>query len=173
LAELDSAWIPLTYEPPSGQSRKSWHLCGRAFGLNQAVLGGDEPKVELVREDIGTATYWRVFIRTSEGEKHMGEPLRDMPWDLIAREEGGQAAVNGGARRERMPSGYYVDLTARARDYGWERVPALWRWRQFWPDIQWWEFRKTGDLTWWDCMLEVFEPDEIESAFGPIPGRAE
>ena len=46
------------------------------------------------------------------------------------------------------------------------------RWlKELWPDIQWWEFRKTRDLTWWDCMLEVFEPQEIESAFGPIPGR--
>ena len=79
--------------------------------------------------------------------------------------------MNGGALREHVPSGYYVDFTARARDYDWERVPALWRWRQFWPDIQWWEFRKTGGLTWWDCMLEVFEPEEIESAFGPISGR--
>jgi hypothetical protein len=171
LAELDSSWIPLTYEPPSGQSRKSWHLCGRAFALNQATYESDEPRVELVREDIGTATYWRVFVRTSEGERHRGEPLRDLPWDLKAREEGGQAAVNGGAPRERVPAGYYVDFTAWARDYGWERVPALWRWRQFWPDIQWWEFRKTGDLTWWDCMLEVFEPQAIESAFGPIPGH--
>jgi TolB protein len=173
LAEIDRAWIPITYVPPAGQSRKSWHLCGRAFSLDQAAYGGDEPQVELVREDIGTATYWRVFVRTSEGEKHMGEPLRDLPWDLNAREEGGQATVNGGAPREHTPSGYYVDFTARARDYGWERVPALWRWRQFWPDIQWWEFKKTGDLTWWDCMLEIFEPEEIESAFGPIPGREE
>jgi TolB protein len=171
LAELDRVWVPLTYEPPSGQSRKSWHLCGRAFALNEAAYGGDESEVELVREDIGTATYWRVFVRTSEEEKHSGEPLRNLPWDLNAREQGGQAAVNGGAPREQVPSGYYVDLTARARDYGWERVPALWRWRQFWPDIQWGEFRKTGDLTWWDCMLEVFEPEEIESAFGPISGR--
>jgi TolB protein len=171
LAELDSSWIPLTYEPPSGQSRKSWHLCGRAFALNQAGYGGDAPQVELVREDIGTATYWRVFFRASPGERHMGEPLRSLPWDLDAREEGGQAAVNGGAPREHVPAGYYVDFTARARDYGWERVPAQWRWRQFWPDIQWWEFRNTGELTWWDCMLEVHEPEEIESAFGPIPGR--
>jgi TolB protein len=170
LAALDSSWLPLTYEPPSGQSRKSWHLCARAFALDQAAYEGDEPEVEVVREDIGTATYWRVFVRTSEEEKHMGEPLRNLPWDLNAREQGGQAAVNGGAPRERVPSGYYVDFTARARDYGWERVPALWRWRQFWPDIQWWEFRKTSGLTWWDCMLEVFVPEEIESAFGPISG---
>jgi TolB protein len=171
LGEMDSSWIPLTYEPPSGQSRKSWHLCGRAFALNRAAYGGREPEVELVREDIGTATYWRVFVRATEGDRHMGEPLRVLPWDLDAREEGGQAAVNGGAPRTTVPSGYYVDFTARAHDYGWERVPALWRWRQFWPDIQWWEFRNTGDLTWWDCMLEVHEVEEVESAFGPIPGQ--
>ena len=169
LAKLESSWIALPYEPPNGQSRKSWHLCGRAFALDQGAYGAEEPTVEVVREDIGAATYWRVFVRASGEGQHGGEPLRDIPWDLLAREAGGQPAVNGGALRERVPPGYYVDFTARAKDFGWERVPALWRWRQFWPDVLWWEYRKPGSLTWWDCMLDVFEPKEIESYFGPIP----
>ena len=63
-----------------------------------------------------------------------------------------------------------MDFTTLASDYGWERVPSLWRWRYFWSDIRWWEFQKDDGLTWWECMLEVFEPKEIEAAFGPIPG---
>jgi TolB protein len=182
LAELESAWLPLSYTPPSGHSRRSWHLCGRAFALNREPYEGssttdEEPRVALVREDVaeltGNATYWRVFLRAAEQDGSLGEPLRVRPWDLKAREEGGRAEVEGGAPTEQIPSGYYVDFTALARDYGWERVPSLWRWRHFWPDILWWEYRKTGDLTWWACMLEVFEPKEIESTFGPIPERAE
>ena len=99
----------------------------------------------------------------------MGEPLREAVWDLNARDQGGRAMVEGGALEPRIPSGYYVDLTTLASDYGWERVPALWRWRYFWADIRWWEFLKSDGLSWWECMLEVFEPKKIEAAFGPLP----
>jgi TolB protein len=81
--------------------------------------------------------------------------------------------VEGGELKTRMPRGYYVDFTALASDYGWERVPSLWRWRHFWPDIRWWEYQKSDSLSWWDCMLEIFTPREIEAAFGPIPGYEE
>lgn len=173
LARLDSAWLPLTHEPPSGHSRRSWQLCGRAFALDQDPLGGEESGIVLVREDVGNATYWRVYLRAAQQDGTLGEPLRVLPWDLLARERGGRAEVDGGARSDRVPAGYYVDFTALAQEYGWERVPSMWRWRYFWPDILWWEYRKTGDMTWWDCMLSVLEPTQIESAFGPIPGREE
>ena len=173
LANLDSSWRPITYTPPSGHSLMSWHVCGRAIGLDQEPYEEDESRIKLVREDVGNVTYWRVFIRAAEQDGSMGEPLRGPVWDLNAREEGGRAMVEGGAPQEGTPSGYYVDFTTRASDYGWERVPSLWRWRYFWPDIRWWECQKTDGLTWWEGMLEVFEPEEIEAAFGPIPGYEE
>jgi TolB protein len=170
LAQLGSSWRPITYTPPSGHSRMNWHVCGRAFGLDQDPYEADEPRIELVRDDVGNVTYWRIFVRAAEQDGSMGEPLREAVWDLNARDEGGSALVEGGAPKERIPSGYYVDFSTVASDYGWERVPALWRWRYFWPDIRWWEFQKTDGMSWWECMLEVFEPEEIEAAFGPIPG---
>ncbi len=170
LATLGSSWLPITHTPPSGHSRMSWHVCGRAIGLDQEPYEDDEPRVELMREDVGNVTYWRVFIRAAEQDGSMGEPLREAVWDLNARQESGRAMVEGGAPKAHIPAGYYVDFTTLAGDYGWERMPALWRWRYFWPDIRWWEFQKTDGLTWWECMLGVFEPEEIEAAFGPIPG---
>jgi TolB protein len=170
LDSLASSWRPMTYTPPSGHSRMSWHLCGRAIGLDQEPYEAEDPRVELVREDLGNVTYWRVFVRAAEQDGSMGEPLREAVWDLNARQQGGRAMVEGGAPKAIIPSGYYVDFTTLAADYGWERVPSLWRWRYFWADIRWWEFQKTDDLTWWECMLEVFRPREIEAAFGPIPG---
>ncbi len=170
LGSLSSTWRPMTYTPPSGQSRMSWHICGRAFGLEQDPYEVRSPRVELIREDLGNVTYWRVLIRAAEQDGSMGKPLREAVWDLNARDEGGRAMVEGGAPKTRIPSGYYVDFTTLAGDYGWERVPSLWRWRYFWADIRWWEFQKTNGMTWWDCMLEVFEPNEIEPVFGPIPG---
>jgi hypothetical protein len=163
----------MDYVPPTGQSRMSWHLCGRAIGLDQQPYESEPPRVELVREDVGNVTYWRVYLRAVQQDGSMGEPLRETVWDLNAREDGGRAAVEGGAPRERVPSGYYVDLTTLAADYGWERLPSLWRWRYFWPDIRWWEYQKTDGLTWWACMREVFEPGEIEASFGPIPADAD
>ncbi len=171
LANLSSAWLPITYTPPSGHSRMTWYVCGRAIGLDREPYEEDEPRVELTREDVGNITYWRVFVRAAEQDGSMGEPLREAVWDLNARQQGGSAMVEGGAPKPRIPSGHYVDFTTLASDYGWERVPSLWRWRYFWPDIRWWRFRKTDDLTWWECMLEVFEPKKIEAAFGPIPGH--
>lgn len=173
LANLGSSWRPLTYTPPSGHSRMSWHVCGRAIGLDQEPYEENSPQIELLREDVGNVTYWRVFVRAAEQDGSMGEPLREAVWDLNAREEDGRAAIEGGALKERIPSGYYVDFAILASDYGWERLPALWRWRYFWADIRWWEFQKTDDLTWWECMLEVFDPEQIEDAFGPLPGYGE
>jgi TolB protein len=170
LGSLDSAWLPMTYTPPSGHSRMNWHVCGRAIGLDQRLYDADTPQIELVREDIGSATYWRVFIRAAEQDGSMGEPLREGVWDLQAREEGGSALVEGGAIKERIPSGYYVDFTTLASDYGWERLASLWRWRYSWLDIWWWEFQKADGLGWWECMLELYEPEQIEASFGPIPG---
>jgi len=170
LGHLGSSWRPITYTPPSGHSRMSWQICGRAIGLDQEPYEADNPQVELVRDDVGNVTYWRVFARAARQDGSMGEPLREAVWDLNARDQDGRAMVEGGAPKERIPPGYYVDFTTLASDYGWERLPALWRWRYFWPDIRWWEFQKTDGLTWWECMLEVFEPETIESNFGPIPG---
>ncbi|HEY72283.1 MAG: hypothetical protein B6I35_06185 [Anaerolineaceae bacterium 4572_32.2] len=170
LARLGIVQLPMDYTPYSGHSRMSWHVCGRAIGLDQEPYKDTPSQIELVREDVGNTTYWRVFIRAAKQDGSMGEPLREATWDLTARQEDGRAMVEGGELKKRIPSGYYVDFTTLAADYGWERTPSLWRWRYFWPDIRWWRFRKTDGLTWWDCMLEVFEQDEIEDAFGPIPG---
>ena len=160
----------MDYTPYSGHSRMSWHVCGRAIGLDQEPYKDKPSKIELVREDVGNVTYWRVFIRAAEQGGSMGEPLREATWDLSARQQDGRAMVEGGELKQLVPAGYYVDFTTLASDYGWERVQSLWRWRYFWPDIRWWRFRKTDGLSWWDCMLEVFEPEEIEDQFGPIPG---
>ncbi|MCJ7736824.1 MAG: DPP IV N-terminal domain-containing protein, partial [Anaerolineae bacterium] len=171
LGTLDASWEPIASTPPSGQSRMNWHLCGRAFALDQDPYEADDPTVELIREDLGSVTYWRVLLRAAEQDGSMGEPLREVPWDLNARSDGGPASVDGGAYKDEIPSGYYTDFTTLASDYGWDWVPSLWRWRYFWADIRWWEFQNVGDLNWWRCMLDVYEPGEIEDAFGPIPGQ--
>jgi TolB protein len=169
-AIVGSAWRSMDHTPRAGQSRRSWHSCGRAIDVNQDFYDRDDQLIHLIQENLANETYWRVLVRASRQDGSMGEPLRAAPWDLKAREQDGLPAIQGGQLLETIPPGYYVDLTTLAADYGWERVPALYRWRYFWPDIEWWHFQKTDGLDWWDCMLEVYEPEEIEDVFGPIPG---
>jgi TolB protein len=168
LATLGDSFRAIMVEPPPGQSPRSWHKAGRAFDLNQGLYEREEPLVELVREDIGFRTYWRVFLRAARQDGTLGEPLHLAPWDLKARQEGGLAAREGGELSEKVPLGYYVDFTALASEYGWKRVPANNQWRRQWADANWWQFQKTQRLSWSDAMLELYRLDQIEAVFGPI-----
>jgi TolB protein len=167
LSTIALAWQPMEHS----EQRDNWHLCGRAVDLDQSPYDETPPRILLVREDVGNETYWRVYLRAARQDGSMGEPLRVPPWDLKARDEDARAAAQGGRPMDKVPPGYYVDLTALAADYGWERAPALYRWRYFWPDINWWHLQKTEGMDWWTCMLEVYEPEKVEAVFGPLPGE--
>lgn len=168
LATIGDSVRPIAAEPPPGQSPRSWHKAGRAFDLNQGLYERDDQLVELVREDIGFRTYWRVYLRAARQDGSQGEPLRQAPWDLKARHAGGLSAREGGELKQEAPLGYYVDLSALAADYGWERVPANNRWRYRWEDVNWWQFQKSQGLSWLEAMLELYSPDQMEAVFGPL-----
>jgi TolB protein len=168
LATIGDSFRAITVEPAPGQSPRSWHKAGRAFDLNQGLYEREERLLELVREDIGFRTYWRVYLRAARQDGSLGEPLHQAPWDLKARQAGGLAAREGGQVSQEVPLGYYVDFTELAADYGWERVPASNGWRQQWADTNWWQFQKTEGLTWPEAMLELYRLDQIEAVFGPL-----
>jgi TolB protein len=157
----------MNHTPRPGQGRISWHVCGRAIDINQNFLR--DGRIELVREDIGGVTYWRVYIKAKKQDGSLGEPMRALPWDLTARNEGGLAAMQGGERKVKAPEGYYVDFTTLAADYGWERRNALSNWRNSWFDIEWWHFQKTEGMSWYGCMLEIYGEDEITESYGELP----
>ncbi len=157
----------MEHTPRPGQGRISWHVCGRAIDVDQSFLR--KGLIELVREDVGGVTYWRVFIKAKAQDGSMGEPLRDLPWDLSARSKGGMAAAYGGEPKAEVPPGYYVDFTRLAADYGWERRNALPNWRTSWFDIEWWHFQKTEGMSWYDCMLEMYDPQVISDSYGTLP----
>ena len=94
----------------------------------------------------------------------MGQPLREAPWNLQV------GTAEGGAPMATIPPGYYVDFTTLAKDYGWNRVRAIWRWRSYYPDVEWWHFQKTDGLPWWDAMKQVYKEEDIISSYGPYPG---
>lgn len=167
LSILGDSWRPMNHTPRPGQGRISWHVCGRAIDINQGFLS--DGLIELIREDIGGVTYWRVYIKAAKQDGSLGEPLRDRPWNFSARSKGGLAAVQGGELKSEVPQGYYVDFTTLAADYGWERRNALAGWRTSWFDIEWWHFQKTAGLSWYQCMLELYDEDAISASYGDLP----
>ena len=156
----------MNHTPRPGQGRISWHVCGRAVDINQAFLRDNQ--LELIREDIGGVTYWRVYIKANNQTGKLGEPLRTSPWDLSSRSNGGVAYVQGGQLKQ-IPPGYYVDFTTIAADYGWERRNALSNWRTSYYDVEWWHFQKTEGMSWFTCMLELYPKAEIVESYGQLP----
>ncbi|MCU0522508.1 MAG: hypothetical protein MUF84_17675 [Anaerolineae bacterium] len=166
LSILGDSWRPMNHTPRPGQGRISWHVCGRAIDIDQGFLRRGD--VELMREDVGGVTYWRVFIKARLQDGSLGEPLRLAPWNLDARAKGGLATAQGGELKA-IPAGYYVDFTTIAADYGWERRNALSNWRNSYYDIEWWHFQKTEGMSWYSCMAEIYPEDEIASSYGALP----
>jgi TolB protein len=167
LSILGDSFRNMNHTPRPGQGRISWHVCGRAIDINQGFLRNG--RIQLVREDVGGVTYWRVYIKAKRQDGSLGEPLRSLPWDLSARNEGGLAAAQGGKLKDEVPEGYYVDFTQLAADYGWERRNALSNWRSSWFDIEWWHFQKTEGMSWYECMLEIYDEEEIADSYGALP----
>lgn len=174
LGQLEDAFWDINRPPQPGEDPRSWHKTGRAFGLTRSLLLGFPPLVELVREDMGVNTYWRVYLRVTDEEQsgQLGEPLRRLPWDLLSRTSGDVEAHNQGGRvRLQMPQGYYVDFTRIAMDYDWQWMPAGSDWRGNANTVNWWLYRKTDGLDWYAAMLEIYTESQL-GGFVPTPTPA-
>ncbi|MHB8628524.1 MAG: TolB family protein [Aggregatilineales bacterium] len=164
--------------PDPGQPLQNWHYAGRAFDFDRNLVYGSSdkpnvpPPVEVVREDnIDGQTYWRVYVRVPDTIQGLGEPLKQLPWDFASRSSQDTVAYqNGGRLKARVPSGYYVDFTALAADYGWQRVPAGREWRALATALLYWEFERRDGLTWDQAMQQLYPPDQIAAFLnGPTP----
>lgn len=173
LATLDSAFWNLERSPDIGQPRENWHYAGRAFAIpSNAALQDNPPPVVVVREDHEVGVYWRVYVRVAEQAQNgtRGEPLRSIPWDFVSRGSGDADAYElGGQLMETVPSGYYVDLTQLAADYGWFPIPSDRTWRQNFSGILFWEFVRTDGLTWREAMRELYTEDALNRFLNDEP----
>ncbi|MBN1679999.1 MAG: PD40 domain-containing protein [Anaerolineae bacterium] len=167
LGILEDAFWPQDRPPEPGEPTENWHYAGRAIALDRDLIYTGLPApIQIVREDIEVNTYWRIFVRVADEAQNgqLGEPLRVLPWDFTARSGGDvDDYERGGKQYEQVPAGYYVDLTAIAADFGWTRVPAARTWQYNFGAIQFWEFHKTGGLSWNDAMLELYTPGELDA----------
>ncbi len=169
LGQLEDAFWQIDRPPQPGEERRNWHMTGRAVSFNRNVIVGFPPPIEIVREDIGIYTYWRVFVRVADDAQsgQLGEPLRWMPWDFASRNQGDVEAYDQGGRlRTEMPAGYYIDLTQLVADYGWTRVPAGGDWRANFNSTNYWMFIKPDGLSWYDAMRELYAVSQL-GGFAP------
>lgn len=167
LGELDHMYEPIDTRPLPGQSDETWNKAGRALDFYSRHVLSFDPLIEVVRENEGSALYWRTFVRATAQDGSQGEPLRDLPWDFRARFGAEpQFYDQGGKWRDGIPAGYYLDFTELALDYGWQRVPAEDNWRTYFPGIRFWHYENRQGLTWEAAMLEIYSLDEFSAIFG-------
>jgi TolB protein len=167
LASLENAYTPLTssLDPGEGQD---WLYTGRAFALNPLTLNAGWMVV--MREDIGGQTYWRIYLRCVAQDGSQGEPLRTLPWDLTSRYNLDPLAYDqGGVYAKSIPTGFWIDFTALAHKFGWQRIPALSNWRSYFKGTQFNEFILTGGLDWRAAMLQLYPPDVFVTPTVVIP----
>ncbi len=167
LSTLENAYVPLTTALQPGMET-DWLYTGRAFAMaTQPMSAG---WLVVVREDFGLETYWRVYARARFQDGSSGRPLTQQPWDINARYSGDTTAYElGGSVITSIPDGYWVDLTALALDYGWERLPALSSWRSSIDAAHFNEFAYTAGLSWQEAMLELYPPEALITSTPLVP----
>jgi TolB protein len=166
LASIENAFVPLTTNLEPGLE-EDWLYTGRAFAIN--TLMSNAGWMVTQREDIGAQTYWRVYIRCSEQDGTLGEPIHNAPWDLNARYDLDPRKYEQGGEYAPVPSGYWVDITALAAAYNWERLPSLPNWRTYYAGARFTEFALTSGLDWYSAMLQLYPADALVTPTRVLP----
>ncbi|NWG33507.1 MAG: PD40 domain-containing protein [Chloroflexi bacterium] len=166
LASLENAFVPLTSDLDPGFAT-DWLYTGRAFAINSLMTNAGW--MVAVREDFGAQTYWRLYLRAQLQDGSQGMPLHNPPWDLRARYNLDPQTYEQGGTYSDVPPGYWVDMTALALQYGWERVPALPNWRTFFAGARFTEFTLTDGLDWYSAMLQLYPPDVLVTPTRLLP----
>jgi TolB protein len=166
LASLQNAYVPLTtaLDPGLGED---WLYTGRAFAINSLMVNAGWMVVG--REDIGAQTYWRLYLRAQVQDGSRGAPLENPPWDLNARYELDPITYEAGGQYATVPPGYWIDFTSLAAAYGWQRLPSLPNWRNYYAGARLSEFVMTGGLDWNSAMLELYPPQALYTATPVLP----
>ncbi len=166
LANLENAFVPLSVPLDPGLEQ-DWLYSGRAFTLNTALIQAGWMVV--VRQDFGQQTWWRIYLYTTAQDGSMGRPLAEQPWDFSTRSGSSQAYEQGGTLMDSIPGGYWLDLTALAAEFGWERLPALTTWRTYYSGAHFNELAFTAGLDWYTAMLELYPPEALTTPTIVIP----
>ena len=123
--------------------------------------------LHIVRADSGGSVYFRLFLKCAAQDGSQGPPLKVHPWNLTGKAR--RRNPRHGGEWNDIPYGYFVDVTALAREYGWERIPAVdqpdFSWKWHFKAIEYWHYQKSDNLTWYLAMLEVYPPEKLEALY--------
>lgn len=169
LASLENAYIPLTTSLDPGLG-EDWLYTGRAFAINSLMVNAGWMTV--VREDNGEQTYWRLYLRAQNQDGSQGQPIENPPWDLNARYDLNPSTYEAGGGYTSVPSGYWIDFTSIALAYGWERLPALSNWRNYYAGGRFNEFALTDGLDWYSAMTQLYPAEALITATPLLPPSA-
>ena len=169
LANLENAFIPITSALDPGMGN-DWLYTGRAFSLNP--LFSSAGWMVVVRHEIGQQTYWKLYLHTLAQDGSQGIPLHEPIWDLNARYNLNPANYEKGGKFAPVPAGYWVDFTALAQNFGWQRLPALSNWRNFYHGTRFTEFVRKDNLNWYEAMLELYPPEILITPTPVLPPSA-
>lgn len=169
LASLENAYVPFTTALDPGLN-EDWLYTGRSFAINSLMVNAGWMVVN--REDIGSQTYWHLFLRAQNQDGSQGEPIQNPPWDLNARYELNPTTYEAGGSFAPIPPGYWVDFTSLAAAYGWDRLPALPNWRNYFAGGRFTEFVMTGGLDWYSAMLQLYPAEALLTPTPLLPPTA-
>lgn len=159
LATLENSFVPLT-TPAMPSLDGTWLYTGRGIAINSVPINAGWMAV--VREDFGSQTYWRIFLRARMQDGSQGQPMNHPTWDFSARYNGDPRGYEqGGLEVTNPPTGYWVDFTALAAAYGWERMPAKSNWNNFYPATRLNEYAFTEGMEWQAALLEIYPPEML------------
>lgn len=153
----------------------SWHKSGRAIDTLFDFHVDGQLMHEIVREDYSGETYWRIFLRCTDQSGRCGRPLTANPWNYSARARTEIAPEQGGIEKPNL-SGYYVDMTAMAREYGWERISSYddtdYSWTWHFLAFEYWHYQKrlehnpgSGAANWYQAMQHVYPQETLDNHF--------
>ncbi|MBN2048735.1 MAG: PD40 domain-containing protein [Anaerolineaceae bacterium] len=158
LAMLENAFLPIT-NPSDPELLANWLYTGRAIAVNTAPISANWMAIQ--KEELHGKTYWRVFLRTRYQNGEEGYPLRERVWDFSQRFAGNPEAYENGGELIPPPEGYWIDFTAFAAQYGWERQPALLNWRTYYPGTRYNLFVYQDQLDWEGALLQIYPPEAL------------
>jgi TolB protein len=156
LGTLDNAVIDIDTPMPPRETN-SWLRTGRAIAISRAAI--TKGWLVVLPDPTGVSDYWHLYIRTAVQDGSLGAPLREFPWDFDAVTSGTPSAFDsGGQFFGQIPTGYFVDFSQLAAEYGFQRVPSDPDWRSYYFGIHFWEFVCADGLDWIAAMGELYSP---------------
>jgi TolB protein len=150
----------------------SWHKSGRAIDTLFDYHRDGQLMHEIAKENYSGETYWRIYLRCVDQSGACGRPVTLTPWNYSYRARAEIAPEQGGIEKANL-SGYYVDMTAMAREYGWDRISSYddeefgWTWNFI--ALEYWHYQKRleqdGAANWYEAMQEVYPQDTLDDFF--------